>query len=605
MEFRILGPLEVCEDGRPLPLGGGRQRALLALLLLHRNEVVATERLIDELWGERPPETVAKVLQGYISQLRRVLEHEGGEPRRLLTRPPGYMLRLEPDELDADRFEQLVAQARRAFAGGEPAEAADCLRAALALFRGSPLAEFAFDPFARAEIVRLEELHLAALEERIDADLALGRHVDLVGELEGLVAAEPLRERLRGQLMLALYRCGRQAEALEAYRDARRMLVDELGLEPSEALHGLERQILSHDPALERPVWVEPKPLTTEAPPVVPPTGPAVAARRVLRPPAILIAAGTLVLVTALAALVFQLRDSGTPAEAIAPNSVAVIDAKTNELVGDVAVGSRPAAVAIGFGAVWVANADDGTVSRIDPSARRIVKTIGIGAPASDLAVSDEGVWVATGSGGTLVRIDPRSDQVVETVDLRGSSELVPNAVHAVAVGNGDPWVARSDKVVLRIDRNEGVIRTRVPVPIAPVAIAVGEGAVWVALLGGLVMRIEPRTSKIAAIVRVAGSPAAIAAGNGAVWVSNAGGTLWRIDPDTNSVTGTISVGANPTGLALGPRSVWTANTDDGTTTRIDVEPRSDVKTIEVGSAPTDVAVSADAVWVSVRAAAT
>jgi DNA-binding SARP family transcriptional activator/DNA-binding beta-propeller fold protein YncE len=605
MEFRILGPLEVCEDGRPLPLGGGRQRALLALLLLHRNEVVATERLIDELWGERPPETVAKVLQGYVSQLRRVLEHDGGEPRRLLTRPPGYLLRLEPGELDAERFEQLVAQARRAFAGGEPAEAAECLRAALALFRGSPLAEFAFEPFARAEIVRLEELHLVALEERIDTDLALGRHADLVGELEGLVAAEPLRERLRGQLMLSLYRCGRQAEALEAYRDARRALVDELGLEPSEALQELERQILSHDPALEGPVRVERKPLPTEAPSAAPPTGPAPVARRALRRPGILIAAGTLVLVATLAGLSFELRDSGAPAVAIAPNSVAVIDAKTNELVGDVAVGSRPAAVAIGFGAVWVANADDGTVSRIDPSARRVVKTIGVGAPASDLAVGDEGLWVATGSGGTLARIDPRFDEVVETVDLRGSSKLVPNSVHAVAVGTGDPWLARSDKMVLRIDRTNGVINARVPVPLAPVAIAVGEGAVWVALIEGLVLRIEPRTRKIAAVIRAAKFPVAIAAGNGAVWVSDTDGTLWRIDPDTNSVAGTIPVGANPTGLALGRDAIWTADTDDGTATRIDVENPPEVTTIELGSAPTDVAVGEDAIWVSVRAAAT
>jgi YVTN family beta-propeller protein len=599
MEFRILGPLEVCEKGRPLALGGGRQRALLALLLLHRNEVVATERLIDELWGERPPDTVAKVLQGYVSHLRRVLEHNGGEPRRLLTRSPGYLLRLESGELDADRFEQLFAQARRALARGEPPEAAERLREALTLFRGSPLAEFAFEPFARAEIARLEELYLVALEERIETDLALGRHADLVGELEGLVANEPLRERLRGQLMLALYRSGRQAEALEAYRDGRRALVDELGLEPSEALQALERGILSHEASLEAPERVEPRRLEIDA-------GPAGAiARRALRRPGVLIGAGALVLAAALAALSFELRDSSKPAVAIAPNSVAVIDANTTELVGEVAVGSRPAAVAIGFGAVWVANADDGTVSRIDPSARRVVKTIGVGAPASDLAVGDEGIWVATGTGGTLVRIDPRFNQVVDTVDLRGSSKLVPNAVHAVAVGTDDPWVARSDKMVLRIDRNEGLTRARVPIPIAPVAIAVGEGAVWVALLEGPVLRIEPRTSKIAAIISAASSPAALAAGNGAVWVSDAGGTIWRIDPDTNSVTGTIPVGANPTGLAVGRGSIWTADTDDGTVTRIDLEGSSEVTTVELGFAPTDVAVGHDAIWVSVRAAAT
>ena len=235
MEFRILGPLEVVEEGRQVPLGGARQRALLAILLTRANEVVSTDRLIDELWGERPPKTAANTLQFYVSQVRKALGAD-----RIATRSPGYLIRVEPGELDLERFERLVEQ------GG-----AERLREALSLWRGQALADFAFEPFAQAEIVRLEELRLAALEQRIEADLALGRHAELAGELEALILQHPLRERLRGQLILALYRSGRQAEALEAYQEARRALVEELGLEPSSAVQELERAILRHDPALD------------------------------------------------------------------------------------------------------------------------------------------------------------------------------------------------------------------------------------------------------------------------------------------------------------------------------------------------------------------
>ena len=245
MEYGILGPLEVLEQGEPVPLGGGRQRALLALLLLHANEVVSTDRLVDELWAEEAPATAGKILQVYVSQLRKALGASA-----LITRAPGYLLRVESGELDLDRFEDLLEEAARADAVG----AAEKLREALALWRGGALADLAYEPFAQVAIARFEELRLAAVEKRIDADLALGRHADVVGELEGLTRLHPLRERLRAQLMLALYRSGRQAEALEAYREARQLLADELGLEPGEALRQLERAILAHDPSLSVPL---------------------------------------------------------------------------------------------------------------------------------------------------------------------------------------------------------------------------------------------------------------------------------------------------------------------------------------------------------------
>src|SRR5215218_7153273 len=234
MEFRLLGSFEVCERGQPLEVGAGKQRALLALLLLRAGEVVSTDRLIDALWEEDPPASALNSVHVYVSQLRKALGNS-----RLTTRGHGYLLALEPEQLDLGRFERLLAEGRQLLAEGEPERAAEALRAALALWRGPALSDFESEPFARGEIARLEELHLDALEERIEADLALGRHAELVSELEGLVREHPLRERLRAQLMLALYRSGRQAEALAAYQDARRTLVDELGVEPGRTLREL------------------------------------------------------------------------------------------------------------------------------------------------------------------------------------------------------------------------------------------------------------------------------------------------------------------------------------------------------------------------------
>ena len=200
--------------------------------------------MIDELWGEEPPPTAAKIIQNHVSQLRRVLGND-----RLQTLARGYALRVGPEELDVDRFRQRLADGRTAEAAGDAERASSLLHEALAMWRGPPLAEFRYEAFAQHEIGRLEELRLNALIERLDVDLALGRHVDLVGELETLVAQHPLQERLRGQLMLALYRCGRQAEALNVYQDARHTLVEELGIEPGEALQRLEQSILTHDSA--------------------------------------------------------------------------------------------------------------------------------------------------------------------------------------------------------------------------------------------------------------------------------------------------------------------------------------------------------------------
>jgi len=247
MDFRILGSLEVDGGGGPVELGGARQRALLAILLLRRNAVVPADRLIEELYDGRPPATAAKSLQAHVSRLRSALRPEA----RVHTRAGGYVLEVGPDEVDADRAATLLADARAAQSAGDHGTAVTTLASALGLWRGAPLADVAYEGFAQTEIARLDELRLECVEERVECELAQGRHAEVVGELELLVADHPFRERLRQQLMLALYRCGRQTEALAAYRDAWRALSDELGIEPGKALQELERAILNHDPRLD------------------------------------------------------------------------------------------------------------------------------------------------------------------------------------------------------------------------------------------------------------------------------------------------------------------------------------------------------------------
>jgi len=550
VDFRILGPLEVMDGDRTVALGGSKQRALLACLLLHTNEVVSRDRLIDELWGASPPDTARTALQVYVSQLRKALARD-----LILTQPPGYLIRVSDGELDLHRFERLVATARTE----GPAQTARLLREGLALWRGAPLAELG-DSFARAERARLEEQRLAALEQRIEAELALGRNAELVPELEGLVREQPLRERLRGQLMLALYRCGRQADALEVFRSGRRLLDEELGLKPGDELQRLERAILNHDPSLESPV-------------VAGDRRPSIAQRR---------------------------RASPRTKAQVPPDSVAVIDPQRCRVVGHVRVGRRPVAVAIGHGSVWVANTDDGTVSRIDPDRREVIRTIGIGAPAIDLAVAADAVWVANGSDGTISRIDPSADAVVETIDLRGSSELAWNPTYAVDADDDSVWVAAGTHHVFRIDPATNEPFAIIDVGYVPIGVALGEEALWVATTAERAVRIEPHTNTATIEVPI-GYPVALTAGKQAVWVSDSRGQVWRINPDTGTVTQTTPVGRGLVGLCATDRAVFAANNVDGTVVQIDAQDGRVVSLVPVGHAPTDVASWDGTVWVSIQ----
>ena len=562
MEFRILGPLEVEDNGRLVPVGGTKQRALLALLLLHANEVVSQDRLIDELWAGSPPDSGRTALQMHVSQLRKLLDPDAtrGDEELLVTRAPGYVLRVGRESIDLGRFEALVAAGKAELAEGNAEEAHEHLAGALALWRGRALADLEAVPFAQAESRRLEELRLAALEERMDADLALGRNAELIPELERLVAREPLRERLRGQLMLALYRCGRQADALEVYRSGRRLLDEELGLQPDGELQRLERAILNHDPSLDSPVVPGVK-------------RPSVAQRR---------------------------RASSRTEAPVPPDSVAVIDPQRSRVVGHVLVGRRPVAVAIGHGSVWVANADDGTVSRIDPDRREVIRTIGIGAPAIDLAVATDAVWVANGSDGTVSRIDPSADAVVETIDLRGSSELVWNPTYAVDADDDSVWIASGPHHVLRIDPATNEPSAIIDVGHVPVGVALGEEALWVVTTAERALRIEPHTNTATTEVPI-GYPVALTAGKQAVWVSDSRGQVWRINPDTGTVTQTTPVGRGLVGLCATDGAVLAASNADGTVVQIDPQDGRVVGVVPVGHAPTDVASWDGTVWVSIQ----
>ena len=418
VNFNILGPFDIRDsEGRVIGLPGGRVRSLLAFLLIQRGELVSVDRIVDALWGEHAPGTAAKAVQGYVSHLRRVLEPDrqsGDADGLIVTRPPGYALRQDEVTVDATRFARLAGDARRALEDGSAAEASLLLDEALALWRGPALAEFAFDDFAQPEIRRLEELRLSATEDRIESLLRLGRHGELVGQLDSLLATYPLRERLRGQSMLALYRSGRQTDALDVYRDGRRLLAGELGLEPGPELQHLERAILAHDPALQEAAPASPPARDGEREAHEPPGFGRGDRRRRLAAGAVL---GAALIVAALLAVLLTRDEAPGSVEVVAPAVVAV-DPDTNRVVASIRVGSKPESIAAGDGAVWVGDARDGTVTRIDPVSRPVAKTIGIGLPAIDLATGAGGVWVATGGFGTVVRIDSGLDAVAEQIEL-------------------------------------------------------------------------------------------------------------------------------------------------------------------------------------------
>jgi DNA-binding SARP family transcriptional activator len=590
VDVNILGPLEIRDrEGREIRLPAGREQSLFALLLIHRGEVVSTDRILETLWGARPPETAAKAVQGYVSHLRRVLEPDRSE--LLVTRPPGYALRRDGVVVDATRFEQLAGDGRRALDDGSDEEAARVLDQALALWRGPALAEFAYDDFAQGEVHRLGELRLSATEDRVEALLRLGRHGELAGQLDSLVAAHPLRERLRGQWMLALYRSGRQADALAAYRDGRRLLASELGLEPGPELQRLERAILAQDPALE------------SAAPVSAPTQdvPAPGTRRGSRRRLVAAAAALAVMVAAVVLVVSLLGNDGPAVVKVTAPALVAIDPKTNRVVAAIPVGSKPVTVAVGYGSVWVGDAADGTVSRIDPATRRTIKTIGIASPAIDLATGAGSVWAATGGFGTIVRIDPTANTVIKRIELGAPNNPVVPAASAVAERDGHLWVGafdgmaeidpRSDRIVGRVDLGK----------IAAQQIAAGRDTVWATLEDRYASAVDASSARPTARFYAGTAVFAIAQDESAVWLAGVyGGQLWELAPATGATIRTGHAGKGAYGIAIGLGAVWVGSWPDHTIVRVDPATGDVLATIPIGGEAQDVAVGDGLVWVAV-----
>jgi DNA-binding SARP family transcriptional activator len=582
MEFRLLGPVEALRDGLPVALGGAKPRALLALLLLNANEVVSRDRLIDALWGERAPGTAEHSLDVAVSRLRKAFAPD--EP--LVTRSGGYLLAAEPVQIDAHRFERLLEAGRTANADGQPGEALAALEAALALWRGEALGDLAYEEFARTEVERLEELRLVATEERIDAELALAHHDRLVSELEALTAKHPLRERLRGQLMLALYRSGRQAEALRVYSDTRKRLVEELGIEPGQPLKDLEQAILRQDPALL---------VRRQA--------------RQTRRRRTLVGAGALVLAGAAVAAVVGLTQGGTEsAQAVAePDSNVLVSADSGAIVGEADVRDT-VAVEFGAGSLWSLSSE-GQLARVDPRSGQVVATIGLGIVKPGGMTFDAGsVWVTDRYSPTVLRIDPGVNDVVDRFMLprRGLGTIFTGDV---AVGAGSVWVGHGGynpgAFVERLDVETGRLQHRYSVLGGDADhLAFSDGVLWVGSTpSGELRRLDTRTNVMRKVEDVEGEVCCLTAGDGHVWAATRPENLvWKIDRLGTPVR-SFKLPAAIKSVVYANGALWAAVGEDGTVARIDGT-TNDLRTYEVGHHVTDVAVRGDLVAVAVQESA-
>jgi DNA-binding SARP family transcriptional activator len=643
MYFQLLGPLEVSDNGRSIAVGAGKRRALLGVLLLHANEVVSAERLIDELWGERPPATSAKSVQVYVSQLRRELH---GRPRNgelLVTRSNGYLLRVGRDDLDVQRFERALAEGERALAAGEARRASDTLGGALELWRGAPLSDFAYEPFAQQEIARLEELRVVALEERIEAELALGRNAQVVGDLEALVREHPLRERIRGLLMVALYRCGRQAEALETYREGARRLREDLGLEPGPALRELEGRVLAHSPDLAAPtapgsersgprgdagagaaVAEGPRGApVAEGPTAVPGAlagpAPGPARRAPLRRAPLIVAAGVLLGAAVLAAALRSAEEPSVPAAArldLAANSIAGMRVSGRAPEFGVPLPGRPTDVAAADGTAYVVTVESPALTVIDERSRARTRTVPLRMTPGAVAIGDGGVWVADSRRGLVVRLAPGYGEPTARITYRRTTVARPNVggfrldPTSLAAGAGAVWLTDGSARLRRLDpRTSRTTSIAAPRPLD--GVAVGAGAVWAfSARPAAVVRVDPRTNAVTDVIPIvsrqgadAPFPIGIAANSFGVWVLNGNtATVTRIDPQQRGPTDTIAIGVDrlPSDIAAAGSTVWVANFD-GSLSRIDAG-RREAASLWVGESVSDVASDGTRLWLTTAA---
>ena len=643
MEYRILGPLEVVDEGEPVPLGRLKERLVLAILLLHANEFVPRERLIDELWGEAPPPTAKKAVNVYVSQLRKALARNGHDP--ITTADGGYRLGVDDDGLDVSRLRQLLATARERATAGDPGAAAELLREALGLWRGPTLAGLLLESHGRDEIAQLDELRLTALMDRIDCDIALGRHEEVLGELQVLVGEHRLRERLRAQQMLALYRADRQAEALEAYQQARQTLVEELGIEPSPALQRLQQGILRHDPSLETPAGTAaanggaPAEAAPPATPAVTPNEPG--SRRLPRRRWQLALVALVILAASATAAIVSASGGRSPhvrSPHVVPNSLVRLDPRSGKPTLVVPVGVEPGPIAFTPTAIWTVNHGDRTVSRYDLRTHRVQTRGGFPHQPYDVVADMAGnVWVssktpivtrlAAGVGGTSA--GPLYPSKTATIRVPG-----PGVGHE-ALGAGYVWAIvgpltypasdaphRLDDRLSLIDMRSDRVTSSMRLGRSTTTIAFGYGSAWIGAYddsGSWLAIISAGSTKPEWIRLVRGEscgppydpgPYGVAIGRyrsrrrlGSHLRSvPSRQQLIKIDPETHRIVKRIPIpGLEPASfLAVGAGSVWLAG---DSVSEIDPGTNKVVRTIPLGGRTKNlcgIAATQDAVWVAI-----
>lgn len=577
--FHVLGSFDVLVDGQSVDLGGRKPAELLAILVVNANTVVTTERLVDELWGDDKPRTARKTIQVHVSRLRRSLG-----AGILETASRGYVLRIGPEQIDATVFERRLEEARGRIAEGDPAEAAQLLRAGLGLWRGHALAGMEDVPSVALSAARLEDLRLAAVELRVEADLACGRHQAVVGELEALVGEHPYREGFRRQLILALYRSGRQAEALAAYRAARTTMAADLGIEPGPELRQLEAAVLRQDPSL--------------APPGV--------ATRAATTRRTLVLVGAIIVVLGVIGLGAALRstDETSKAQPMAvPDALVRIDPRRDAIVQVTPVGRDPDQLAYATGSVWVVNHRDRTLTRVSDSGD--VNTIG-GVPYADhIAVVGDDVWVSSFDRASVARIDGKTAELVESIGIPSRH------AEGLAVGGGYLWITNPSvtrgqgrETISRFDLRSRKVVSTIRVGKTPIFTTFGFGSVWVSNYDDNTISVISPGSDRAETIDVCNGPLGITAGFDSIWVV----CYWdqrvvRIDPTTRREVGWVWVGSGPLSVSAGEGGVWVTNRDSRDVYRIDPETNEVVAKISVPApaSPRGVATGNGAVWVSLN----
>ena len=594
LEFRVLGPLEVIRDDQVVAIGGAKRRGVLAMLVLEAGRVVSIDRLVDGVWGDEPPETAVTALHGHVSHLRRAIGPA------LVTKAPGYVLEVDPDAVDTHRFESLLERARAATAAGDAGSARQLLDEALALWRGDPLGDLIDAPFAATAVPALEELGIGAREERIEAELASGRADEVIPELKALVAEHPLRERLRGQLMVALYRAGREAEALESYDAFRLALSSELGIEPGESLRRLHEAILREDPALGRRAQNASRPA---------------ARRRRHRALALAAAAAAAVLAIAATAIVVAAGDgdSSEPVE-LRGSGIVRIDPDSLEVLTAVPLRGTPASLTAAGDRAWVVDADGQTLSEV--SAGRHVATFATGAVPTDVAADGDELWVTEGRQSqtqalapitrTLAHLDTRSRGVRGRTSLPASRGAAPLAISdRLALSRDAVWAIAGDGTVVRVDpRSEEVVRV---LPFPALAVAATRDRAWILTADRTLLPVAEAGSTVGVPLDVPGSDsAALAVGGGAVWVSDpASGSVTRVDPRAPGAARTVSIGAGVGPLAFGNGVLWVVDGPRRRVLRLDPETAAVTGELKLAGIPRDIAVTDRDVWVSVGSGAT